>query len=87
MRVLRIASAVETLSLAVLFTNLFTVHAEVITRVTGPVHGLCYVTVIGAASMIPSSPGVRLRALIPGIGGLLALRRLRSAPAPAVQKG
>ncbi|WP_246645881.1 hypothetical protein [Nonomuraea ceibae] len=44
----------------------------------GPVHGLAYVTVIAAASLARTPSGVRLRALIPGVGGQLALRHLRA---------
>ncbi|WP_184964224.1 hypothetical protein [Nonomuraea endophytica] len=79
MRLLRMASAVELLSLAVLLTNLFTVHAEVITTFGGPLHGVSYVAVIAAASLAPSGGlrGTMWRAFIPGVGGLLALRSLR----------
>ncbi|QXJ22915.1 hypothetical protein AGRA3207_003995 [Actinomadura graeca] len=79
MRTLRIASALEAVSLAVLLVNLATAHAEVITSLGGPVHGTCYLVVIAATWMTPDAafPGARLLAVIPGVGGLLALRAIR----------
>ncbi|MFF5209109.1 hypothetical protein [Streptosporangium sp. NPDC000396] len=80
MRLLRIAAAVELTSLAVLIANLLTVHAKAVTTFGGPLHGISYVAVIAATSLAPSaSPnGARWRAFIPAIGGLLALRALRT---------
>ncbi|GAA4974195.1 hypothetical protein HD597_005232 [Nonomuraea thailandensis] len=78
MRLLRMAATAEAVSLTILLTNLFTLHLETITSVAGPVHGIAYVTVIAAASLARTATGVRLRALIPGVGGLLALRHLRT---------
>ncbi|GIH73633.1 DUF3817 domain-containing protein [Planobispora longispora] len=80
LRVLRIAAAAEAVSIAVLLANLLTVHAEAVTSAAGPLHGLAYVTVVAAASTARAATGVRRRALLPGVGGLLALRRLRSRP-------
>ncbi|WP_214318786.1 hypothetical protein [Nonomuraea sediminis] len=79
MRVLRIAAAFEALSLVVLLVNLFTVHAKPVSSLVGSLHGMSYVAVIAAASMTSAVAGVRWLAWIPGIGGALALRRLRSA--------
>ncbi|WP_043632832.1 DUF3817 domain-containing protein [Nonomuraea candida] len=76
MRVLRMAATAEAVSLTILLTNLATLHLETITSVAGPVHGTAYVTVIAATSLARSARGVRLRALVPGVGGLLALRHL-----------
>ncbi|MEV0200958.1 hypothetical protein [Nonomuraea sp. NPDC050691] len=79
LRVLRVAAAVELLSLAVLLGNLFTVHAKTITTFGGPAHGMAYLVVVAAVSMAPSAAGsgARWRAFVPGAGGMLALRRLR----------
>ncbi|MFD1151906.1 DUF3817 domain-containing protein [Saccharothrix hoggarensis] len=79
---LRVAAAVEALSITVLLANLATVHWEQITSVAGPLHGMAYVTVI-ALAFTQSSPDVRWRAFLPGVGGVLALRRLR---APSTRK-
>ncbi|MFJ6568697.1 DUF3817 domain-containing protein [Streptomyces sp. NPDC091292] len=82
-RLLRIAAAVEAASLAVLFLNLFTVHAKVVTSLMGPVHGMAYLVTFAAVWQAPGAAGsgARWRAAVPGIGGLLALARLR-APQP-----
>ncbi|GAA2115378.1 hypothetical protein [Actinomadura alba] len=79
MRSLRIAGGVEAASLAVLLVNLFTVHAQVITSLGGPLHGTAYLVVIAITLLTPAaaSTGARALALVPGIGGLLALRRIR----------
>ncbi|MDR8411357.1 hypothetical protein MTP10_21815 [Nonomuraea sp. 3-1Str] len=84
LRVLRLASGVEALSLATLLVNLLTVHAKAITTFGGPLHGMSYLVVIGAVWMAPAAAGsgARWRAVVPGVGGLLALRRLRGRPAP-----
>jgi hypothetical protein len=78
-RALRIASGLEALSLAVLLLNLATVHASAVTSLGGPVHGTAYLAVIVLTWLMPAAaaPGVRWRALVPGVGGLLVLRRLR----------
>lgn len=82
MRLLRVLAAVEAASLAVLLVNLLTVHAETVTTYGGPVHGSAYLAVIVATSVLPTAAesGARLRAFVPGIGGLLALHALRSHP-------
>ncbi|MFI7106572.1 DUF3817 domain-containing protein [Nonomuraea sp. NPDC050227] len=83
MLTLRIAAAAEAVTLAVLLTNLLTVHAKAITTYAGPLHGMAYLIVIATAAMTPraqSTPGARWSAFVPGVGGLLALRRLRAVP-------
>ncbi|MDG4864285.1 hypothetical protein P8605_39700 [Streptomyces sp. T-3] len=77
-RTLRIAAHAEAVSLVALFTNLFTAHTQVISSLGGPVHGTAYLVVIATTWMIPAGATSRARwlALIPGIGGLLALRRI-----------
>jgi hypothetical protein len=80
MRALRILATIEASSLVILLTNVFTVHAEMITTFGGPVHGSAYLAVIVATSTVPTAvaSGARWRAFVPGIGGLLALRALRN---------
>ncbi|PZG38069.1 hypothetical protein C1I98_24795 [Spongiactinospora gelatinilytica] len=84
MPVLRFASAVEAISLVVLLVNLVTLHARPVSAVVGPLHGAAYLVVIMITLLAraPIVPGVRLRALIPGIGGLLAVRRLKRGETP-----
>ncbi|RKT84083.1 protein of unknown function [Saccharopolyspora antimicrobica] len=77
MRALRIAAAAEAASLALLLINLFTVHIGGVSSLVGPLHGMAYLVVIAATFLVPAPPAARWLALIPGIGGLLALRRLR----------
>lgn len=78
MTALRVAAVVEALSLVVLLVNRFTVHLDPVTSLTGPVHGPAYLVVIGAVLLLPGvSRTARLLALVPGIGGALALRRVR----------
>lgn len=78
MRVLRIAAGVEAASLVALLANLVSSHAEAITTLVGPLHGMAYLVVIVATVSAPTaaSSGARWRATIPGIGGLLALRQI-----------
>ncbi|MEU4795156.1 hypothetical protein [Streptomyces sp. NPDC023327] len=83
-RTLRIAAAAEALSLVLLLANLCTVHASALSALLGPLHGTAYLVVIATTWPVPSAaaPGARWRALAPGVGGLLALRRIESrAPA------
>jgi hypothetical protein len=73
----RAASWAELLSLAVLLINLATVHLNAITSLGGPVHGCAYLIVVILTLRRPGlSGGTRLLGLIPGVGGLLVLRRL-----------
>lgn len=82
-RPLRAAATVELVSLIVLLTNLFTVHVPAIASLTGPVHGCAYLFSIGAVirDRQRTTAAIAL-AVIPGIGGMLALRSL---PAPQAQ--
>lgn len=75
MRALRVLAAVEALSLVALLVNLVTVHAEPVTALGGPIHGTAYLAVIATTWLIPVPTAARWLALIPGVGGLLALRR------------
>ncbi|TDD89917.1 DUF3817 domain-containing protein [Actinomadura darangshiensis] len=76
MRALRIAAAAEAVSLAVLLVNLATAHVEAISSLVGPLHGIAYLEVIVLTLLQPAVPGARWRAVVPGVGGLLAAHRL-----------
>ncbi|MDT0342685.1 DUF3817 domain-containing protein [Streptomyces litchfieldiae] len=79
MRTLRIAAAVEAVSLTALLGNVLTAHASAVSALVGPLHGTAYLVVIAATVAAPAAPpGSARRALVPGVGGLLALRRLDS---------
>jgi hypothetical protein len=84
---LRVAALVEVVSLAVLLGNLVTAHLDVVAGIVGPLHGAAYVSVIATTLLLPVRSAVRVRALLPGIGGLLALRALRTEPAPTDPRG
>ncbi|KAF4406669.1 MULTISPECIES: DUF3817 domain-containing protein [Streptomyces] len=92
MRTLRFAAAAEAVSLTILLLNLLTTHTEAVASLVGPLHGTAYLVTVVAVWQIPDTrgTGARWRAAVPGIGGLLAVRRLRhdrSAPpaGPAVR--
>jgi hypothetical protein len=73
----RAASWAELISLAVLLLNLATVHLDPVTSLGGPVHGCAYLIVVILTLRHPGlSAGTRMLGLIPGVGGLLVLRRL-----------
>lgn len=78
---LRVAAGVEAGSLALLLLNLATVHLDAVAGLVGPLHGAAYLGVIGSTLLLPVRRGVRLRALVPGVGGLLALRAIRGSDA------
>ncbi|WP_030673979.1 hypothetical protein [Streptomyces cellulosae] len=82
-RPLRAAATVELVSLIALLTNVFTVHVPTIASLTGPVHGCAYLFGIGAVlrDRQRTTAAVAL-SVIPGFGGMLALRSL---PAPQAQ--
>ncbi|MBB2912474.1 hypothetical protein FHS43_003757 [Streptosporangium becharense] len=86
---LRIAARVEAVTLVVLLLNVATVHIQQITSLMGPLHGCAYIFVVAAVLRQPGADGVaKALALVPGAGGLLALRRLAGAGnAPAVPAG
>jgi hypothetical protein len=78
---LRIAARVEFASLILLLANLATVHLPPVAQLLGPIHGCAYLFVIGATLQATKEAKTRLLALVPGIGGLLAERRITQQPA------
>ncbi|MEU3282568.1 DUF3817 domain-containing protein [Streptomyces antibioticus] len=81
-RHLRIAAHAELISLTVMLANVFTIHLKPISSVMGPTHGCAYLFVVIATWRLKPAPAVSIAALVPGVGGLLALRLLdRSDPA------
>ncbi|WP_326664412.1 DUF3817 domain-containing protein [Streptomyces sp. NBC_00385] len=85
-RTLRAAAAVEAVSLLVLLANVFTVHAEPVTSLCGPLHGTAYLVAIAMTWVAPGAASSRARWLAPtpGFGAMFALRRLRGAADGAV---
>ncbi|MCZ4119726.1 DUF3817 domain-containing protein [Streptomyces sp. H39-S7] len=82
---LRVSAAVELASLVVLLANVCTVHLPAISSLAGPVHGCAYLfTVIAGARDPGRTRRTTALTLIPGVGGLLALRRLTAREADGV---
>ncbi|MFE6845332.1 DUF3817 domain-containing protein [Streptomyces sp. NPDC057686] len=89
-RLLRAGARIELFSLAALLANLATVHQQAVATLVGPLHGCAYlIAVISTATTTAGKRGpggdrtATLLALIPGIGGMLALRRLAQGPRTA----
>ncbi|MGW7002094.1 DUF3817 domain-containing protein [Streptomyces sp. NPDC054933] len=77
LRPLRIAAHVELISLIVLLANLATAHLKPVSSLMGPTHGCAYLFVLAATWRLKhAATTTKATALIPGIGGLLALRQL-----------
>jgi Domain of unknown function (DUF3817) len=77
LRHLRIAAHVELISLTILLANLATAHLKPISSLIGPAHGCAYLFVVAATwNLKRAATTTKATALIPGIGGLLALRQL-----------
>ena len=76
MRLFRVMAAVEFLSLLALLVNLATAHLPVISSLCGPIHGCAYLFVVVATLRTPTvSTTTKGVAWLPGVGGLLVLRR------------
>ncbi|WP_329466853.1 DUF3817 domain-containing protein [Streptomyces sp. NBC_01431] len=87
LRPLRIAAHVELISLIIMLANLATAHLKAVSSLAGPTHGCAYLFVVAATWRLKqATTTVRATALVPGIGGLLALRRL-SPPGAIDQPG
>jgi hypothetical protein len=77
LKVLKVAAAVEAVTVCLLFLNLFTVHWPAVSSALGPTHGTAYlVTLVTVLSTAGASTRAKVLAFVPGIGGYLALRRL-----------
>jgi hypothetical protein len=79
LRRLQIAAQVELVTLVLLLANLATVHLRAVSSLVGPTHGCAYLFVVIATLRVHGATRVtQIIAAIPGVGGLLALRRLGS---------
>jgi hypothetical protein len=79
---LRRVSWAETCSLLVLLANLATVHLPAVASAVGPLHGTLYLACIATTLLLPVPRAARWLSAVPGVGGLLALRRAdRAGPA------
>jgi hypothetical protein len=74
---LKIAAVVEPVSLLLLLLNLATVHVAGLAELVGPLHGAAYLVVIATTLLSEGATGrAKLAALVPGVGGLLAIRSM-----------
>lgn len=82
LRPLRVAAHIELLSLVIMLANIATAHLKPISSLMGPTHGCAYLFVVIATWRFKQAAATaKAVAIIPGIGGLLALRLLgRSGP-------
>ncbi|MCL2734266.1 MAG: DUF3817 domain-containing protein [Actinomycetia bacterium] len=89
LRHLRIAAHAELVSLTAMLANLFTAHLPSLSALLGPTHGCAYLFVVAATWRLGgAAPSAKALSLVPGVGGLLALRRLRRTPtAPQPRPG
>ena len=81
LRWLRVAAAVEAVTVVALFANLATVHVPAVASVLGPVHGTAYLAGIALTWTGGLSRTGRWLACIPAVGAWLAART--AAPADA----
>ncbi|AJE44267.1 hypothetical protein [Streptomyces nodosus] len=81
LRPLRVAAHLELVSLIIMLANLATVHLKSVSSLMGPAHGCAYLFVIGLTWRLGrATTAVKATALVPGIGGLLALRLVEERP-------
>ncbi|WP_329171366.1 DUF3817 domain-containing protein [Streptomyces decoyicus] len=82
LRPLRIAAHTELVSLLLMLANLATAHLKPLSSLLGPTHGCAYLCVVLATwRLAHATTATKATAVVPGIGGLLALRRLSRATA------
>ena len=80
LRNLRIAARIELISLIVLLANLATADVKPVASLVGPIHGCAYLFVLGSTWRLRQAASTaKATAVIPGVGGLLALRQLERA--------
>ncbi|MFC9238741.1 hypothetical protein ACFTZK_20180 [Streptomyces decoyicus] len=75
---MRIAAHTELVSLLLMMANLATAHLKPLTSLLGPTHGCAYLFVVLATWRLgpQATTATKATAVVPGIGGLLTLRRL-----------
>ncbi|MGW6982362.1 DUF3817 domain-containing protein [Streptomyces sp. NPDC054932] len=87
-RLLRISAPVELVTLAVLLVNVGVLHFEALASVVGPLHGCAYlIVIIAAARETASDRTAVVLSAVPGIGGVIALRRLDARRTPPDRPG
>ncbi|MFC9232853.1 hypothetical protein ACFTZI_28475 [Streptomyces decoyicus] len=83
LRPLHIAAHTELVSLILMLANLATAHLKPLSSLLGPTHGCAYLFVVLATWRLgpKATTAAKATAAVPGIGGLLVLRRLGHATA------
>lgn len=85
--VLAVTAWAETATLVVLLVNIVTVHSELVTSTVGPLHGalylLCSAAVVAARWVRGWSWWLVLVGLLPAVGAVIALEKLRREGAGA----
>lgn len=77
LRPLRIAAHTELISLVIMLANIATAHLKPVSSLMGPTHGCAYLFVVIATWRLSRATATaKAVAVIPGVGGLLALRLL-----------
>jgi len=75
--VVAVLAMLELASLTALLVNLFTVHLRPITQMTGPLHGVVYLTIVVIMIFAPGFRRLdRFLGVIPIVGGALAVTRM-----------
>lgn len=78
LKLLRLFTVLELVSLAVLLTNMATADSRPLAAAVGPVHGAFYICVVIAVARRPRTSGRTVAlAMLPAVGGVLALRASR----------
>ncbi|MFJ3837510.1 DUF3817 domain-containing protein [Streptomyces sp. NPDC090054] len=86
-RLLRVCAPLELATLAVLLTNLGALHLQAVAAAVGPLHGCAYLIVVLTTTREPNADRTIIAlSAVPGVGGVLALRRLTANRAP-VRRG
>lgn len=76
-RFFRIAALVELVTLIVLLANLATANLQPVASVIGPTHGCAYLVIVLATWRNGrAASATKITALVPGIGGLMVLRKV-----------
>ncbi|MGW6863137.1 DUF3817 domain-containing protein [Streptomyces sp. NPDC054901] len=82
-RLLRVCAPLELATLAVLLTNLGALHLQAVAAAVGPLHGCAYLIVVLTTTREPNADRTTIAlSAVPGVGGVLALRRLTANRAP-----
>ncbi|MDA5282529.1 DUF3817 domain-containing protein [Streptomyces sp. Isolate_45] len=82
-RLLRVCAPLELATLAVLLTNLGALHLQAVAAAVGPLHGCAYLIVVLTTAREPNADRTTIAlSAVPGVGGVLALRRLTANRTP-----